>query len=61
MQQKYCIFWDKLKDFNKNIFKLCIILTHYSIGFSHTILVYGMTGSGKTFTMFGDNFEESST
>ncbi|EGR28248.1 kinesin motor domain protein, partial [Ichthyophthirius multifiliis] len=28
-------------------------------GFSHTILVYGMTGSGKTFTMFGDNFEES--
>lgn len=28
-------------------------------GFSHTILVYGMTGSGKTFTMFGDNFEET--
>ncbi|KAL4454190.1 hypothetical protein ABPG74_012147 [Tetrahymena malaccensis] len=28
-------------------------------GFSHTILVYGMTGAGKTFTMFGENFEES--
>ncbi len=27
------------------------------LGFSHTILVYGMTGSGKTYTMFGDNFE----
>ncbi|EGR34845.1 kinesin family protein, putative [Ichthyophthirius multifiliis] len=26
-------------------------------GFSQTILVYGMTGSGKTYTMFGNNFE----
>lgn len=31
------------------------------IGFSHTILVYGMTGSGKTFTMFGENCSEPIT
>lgn len=31
----------------------------FTVGFSHTLLVYGMTGSGKTFTMFGDSGMES--
>lgn len=28
-------------------------------GFNSTVFIYGMTGAGKTYTMFGENAEHS--
>jgi excinuclease UvrABC helicase subunit UvrB len=28
-------------------------------GFNSTVFIYGMTGAGKTYTMFGENTEHS--
>jgi hypothetical protein len=51
------VFWDEI--LNSQIFDETIkpILPNLLEGFNITTLAYGVTGSGKTYTMFGNGFE----
>lgn len=44
--------------YNRDVFETVLksdINTNLLLGFNCTCFVYGMTGAGKTYTMFGDN------